>query len=301
MAVDDLETREQPQTNEWGYASKDVISPKEFLTDIADTLKSHDVVSVGESHDMEQDQSYGWIQQHTGEILEAYDWYRLGRITGKSALPLEKLLRPESRLLENLANHKKLTIEDLKQMHVGRLFALMVLPMACLVGYTDLVLEGFDDINPGRFIQRSKDKTGDLLRMTSAMMWGMTLHGAYPDGMFTTPTDIGNALFTKIKEVKDAKPDAKIIAYNGAVHNMTEPFKTGTKVSEGLLSSDASEWTYAPRARDLWGERYAAIDLLNGDRSLPMSHFKFMQEQSEKSAITRFSHGVNQKTYVLQP
>jgi hypothetical protein len=90
-------TGEQTHTHEWGYSSKEVVTPKEFLTEISDKLRRKDVLSVGEHHDMEQDESYGWIQQHGGEIVEAYDWYRLGKITGKPTPPFERLLRPESR------------------------------------------------------------------------------------------------------------------------------------------------------------------------------------------------------------
>jgi hypothetical protein len=203
--------------------------------------------------------------------------------------------------LENLASKQQPSFDDLKQMHVGRLFALGILPIAVAAGYTDLVLEGFDDRNPGRTIQRSKDKTGDLIRMTSAMMLGMRIHGAWPDGNFPTPTDVSDALFEKIKTAKEANPDAKVIVYNGAVHNMTEPFKTGTKVSLGPFGEeDASEWTYAPRAREVWGDSYGAIDLLNGNRPLPESQFKLMQDKAEPGVITRFSHGFDQQTYVLK-
>lgn len=294
-------TGEQGQTQEWGYNRKEVVTPIEFLREISDTLRRKDILSVGEHHDMEQDESYRWIQQHAGEIIEAYDWYRIGKITGKHTPPFERLLKPESRLSENLANRQQPTFDELRHLHVGRLFALGILPLARAAGYTDLVLEGFDDINPARTIQRSKDKTGDLLRIVSAMKLGMRIHGAWPDKMFPMPADIGDALFDKIKAAKEANPDAKIIVYNGAVHNMTEPFRAGTKVSLGFFGeTDASEWTYAPRARALWGDRYGAIDILNGNRPLPDSHYKFMQVKAEPGVITRFSHGFDQQTFVLK-
>ncbi len=210
-------------------------------------------------------------------------------------------MRPGSGLIQRFKQEKQPTLEALTQFHPGRLFAVGILPLARSLGYTDLVLEGFDVNNPANSLERSKDKAGDLLRLTSAMMLDMNIHGAYPRSRFVTPTDIGNELFSTIKAVKEASPEAKILAYNGAVHNMTDPFKKGTHVHESFLSSsDASEWSYAPRAKELWGDRYGVIDLLGGNSTLPDSHFKYMQEYAQNGVVTRYLHGVNQNTYVFK-
>ncbi len=291
---------EQTGVHEWGeYAERRVLAPPEFIKEISEKLKEKDILSVGEHHDLEQDASYGWIQQFAGEIFEAYDWYRLGKITGKEPMPFERLLRRESKLVEKLMERQP-SFEELKKMHVGRFFALGVLPLAKAAGYTDLVLEGFDEISPGASYQLSKDKTGDLLRLTYAMILGFNIHGAWPRGQFVKPEEVGDSIFEKIKAAKTSNPEAKILVYNGAMHNVTEPFKLGSKVSLGIFGeTDPNEWSYAPRARELWGEWYGAMDLMNGGRPLPNSHFKYMQEKAEPGQITRFTHGIDQQTYIL--
>lgn len=292
---------EQSAIHEWKYSDKRILTPKEFLLEVKDKLSKKKVLSIGEHHDMEQDESYSWIQQYSGEILEAYQFYKIGKNSHKFSPSFVELLRPTSELRKRLTQMQRPSFDELRKMHVGRLFAFGVLPIAKALDYTNIVLEGFDENDPLRTIQRSKDKTGDLLRITSAMMLDMNIYGALSDGIFSTPTDIGNSLFETIREVKDTDPDAKIVVYNGALHSMTEPFKSGTTVKEGLLQiSDASQWTYAPRAKELWGDQYGAIDLLNGDRLLPPSHFRYMQEQADADSITCFSHGVDQQTYVLK-
>lgn len=293
---------EQAQTHEWQYLNKDELTQPEFFGEISKTLQEADVLSVGEHHDDLQDSSFAWIQQYTGEILQAYDIYGMHRAKRpEEPLPdLDQVLPRESDLLARLTQEGP-TFEEAKKMHVGRLFTFAVLPLAASAGYTDVVLEGLNERNPGQSIQKSKDKSGDLLRLTMAMWLGMDIHGAYPEGSFPTPEAVGDSIFEKLKAVKEAKPAAKVIAYNGATHNMTEPFKKGTVVDLGFFGkTDASEWSYAPKAKALWGDKYKAIDLINGDRELPASHFRHMQQKSAEGVVTRFTHGVGQKSYVFK-
>ncbi len=154
--------------------------------------------------------------------------------------------------------------------------------------------------NPGKTIGRSTDRTGDLLKMVSSMMLGMRIHGAWPDSSMHSPKDTGDSLLKKIKDVKTKNPTARIIVYNGAIHNMTEAFKSGSVVSSDLRRLDASEWTYAPRAIEMWGNRYGAIDLLNGNSPLPESHYKYMQKDALSNAITCYTHGIDQQSYVFK-
>jgi hypothetical protein len=294
-----IDGAEQEQTYEWKYTRKEELAPNEFSKQVLTTLQEKDVVSVGEQHDLEQDTSYSWLLDYQTDILDAYDKYSLSKDSSKPPPPLERLLRRESDLLERLAQEVP-TFDQLRQMHVGRLFAVGVLPLAAVAGYKHVVFEGVDENDPQRNLARSKDKIGDLLRLTYAMQLGMNIHGAYSDGLMSTAADTGDALFAKIQEVKNADPEGKIIVYNGATHNMTEPFRKGMKVKEGLIEYDASELTYAPRAREKWGMKYGSIDLLNGNRSFPASHFKYMQEHAVADRITAFSHGIDQKSYVIK-
>ncbi len=72
--------QEQATTYEWKYTSKDTLTPKEALEDIIGILKNRDILSVGESHNLEVDTSYNWLNEYTGDILDAYTYYRMGKI-----------------------------------------------------------------------------------------------------------------------------------------------------------------------------------------------------------------------------
>ncbi len=287
-----------PKKNEWQYNKKEIVTPKDFLKDILTTMQGAEVCSFGEYHDERTDPSYSFLLNHMGEILDIYHYYKGFRESPKPAIELsfDRLLRLGSTLVEELDKANP-SMAQLQKMHVGRLFGLAILPLARYAGYTDLVLEGVDEINPGTTLERSKDQIGDLLRLTTAMRLGMNIHGAYDTGRFPTGKGVADALWSKIKDIKEKTPETHVIVYNGALHNMTEPSQG--EVSEGFLKYDASELTYAPQARKLWGDKFRAIDLLNGDRLLPQSHFRYMQDQAQPDAITRFSHGINQQTYVL--
>lgn len=288
-----------PLSHEWQYKKKEVVTPKDFLRDILSKLQAAELCSFGEYHDERIDQSYSFLLQHQAEILEIYHWLRFFNESSQNAtrLPFERLLPPRSTLVEEM-DALNPSMDQLQKMHCGRLFGLVLLPLARHVGYTDLVLEGVDENNPGATLARSKDQIGDLLRITTAMRLGMKIHGAYDTSRFPTGKGVADALWLKIKDIKQKDPHSRTIVYNGAAHNMTEPLHGN--VSEGFFHYDASELTYAPKAIEMYGDKYSATDLLNGDRLLPSGHFRFMQEQAQPGAITKYTHGINQQTYVLK-
>lgn len=293
---------EQSHQYEWGYSNKEVLEPDAFEAQLKSVFQERDVVSVGEYHDERRDTSFAWLQDHRDEILQTYDWYRMmgDKSEPEPFITMLKLLPPGSQLFDRLTKGFP-SMHELRKLHVGRMFAFQVLPAARNAGYTHLVLEGVDAANPARTLERSKDQTGDLLRITMAMMMGMKIHGAYSEGVLSTPVDIANTLFDEVKQIRDSDPNAKVVVYNGASHSMTEPFKKGTQVGAGILSFDASELTYAPKARELWGDRYGAIDLIGGDKSLVgLGHFTHMQQEAKPDQITMFTHGVNQQTFVIK-
>ena len=289
---------EQDSSQEWKYDKREVLSPKEFLNEIYAKMKAKRILSVGEFHDENQDASYNWILKHQGAILHAYDWYRQSLILDPSRAPaLDRLLPRDSLLLDELAKQNP-PFEQLAKMHVGRVFALAVLPLARSAGYTDLILEGLDEDNPQDSIENSKDRAGDLLRLTLAMSLGMRIHG---EAVVAPAWKVADSLFSKIEEVSDRYRDARIIVYNGATHNMTEPVGGQMMVhEEGFAPYAANRLSYASRARQEWGSQYGAIDLLNGQKPLPDSHFKAMQENAQDTGITRYSHGFDQQTYIIK-
>ena len=284
---------------DWQYDSKESVDPLVFLQQISNTLQQSSIVSFGEQHDLRVDESFSWILSFQNEILEAYHVYSLtmGIENPKPMETFQRCLRRGSRLI-NVLSENLSSFEEVRNMHVGRMFALHILPLARNLGYTEVVLEGVEAKNPARLIDRSTDKIGDLLRILMAMVLGMRVHGAYADGLLSTAVDVGVELQDKINEVKTNNPDSKIIVYNGAMHNMTIPYQ-GTHASIPGISMDVSQITYAPDLIAEYGSQYSAIDMLNKDRTIPTGHFSQMQEESEAGEITCFKHGIRQQSFVI--
>lgn len=288
------------QPYEWKYLSKEILTPKDFLRRLATVFEEKEIVSVGEAHDVNDDSSYGWLQSFKGDILQAFSSYRLVTEIKGGALPrsdFERSLPPDSKLLRALESHP-ISFKDLAAMHPGRLFAVGVLPLSRFSGFTELVLEGEIAERTDVHFQRSKDTTGDLLRLTIGMIMGMRIHSAYAGGFLSTVADVGQAVYHKITEIKKNNPQAKILAYNGAMHNMTKPFQGRGQEIPGI-AFDLAQITYAPQLIKDYGDRYAAIDLL-GAKPLPESHFAQMQREAE-GEITCFTHGQGQMSFVIKP
>lgn len=287
---------------EFEYKKAELSGPKEFFSKILGKLKKSEVVSIGEAHNENSDKSYAWILKYEQEIVNAYNWYHSIQNApgGDKKLPrLDQILAPNSTLEEELGSQgANNTFEALRKMHTGRLFANVILPSAKILGYTDVVLEGFDESSPNTSLSRSKDKIGDLLKITSAMTLGMRIHGAYAGSLLDTAAGVAESLISKTKSIKEKYKDAKFIVYNGAIHNMTDAI-SNTTVKEGLAEYKASDLSYAPEAIALWGDKYGSINVFNEDAKLPESHFSVMQKDVSRGIITEFSHGVDQQTYFI--
>jgi hypothetical protein len=284
---------------EWGYTKSEVLDTDTFLKQLVELFKEKKIVSIGEVHDNNNDTSFDWIINYGGEISVAYDFYQHAQQQQQPKISLERLLPNESTLIHAIRSIS-LNPEDYRDKHAGRLFAMLVLPIAKLSGFTDVVFEG--DPDPRAILSEhgdmlNRDKIGAALRVTMAMYWGLNIHGA----SFTrsqTANVVGDLIFDKIREIRKHNPDAKVLVYNGAMHNMTIPI-TGTMAEYGA-GYDASGITYAPRALKSWGPDYGAIDIINHTPPIEDEiHFQFMQEHADPYGVTCFSHGINQKTYII--
>lgn len=284
---------------DWQYSNKESLGDKEFLQEIFNLLKSHKVFSVGEYHDENIDQSFLWILNHKTEIFRAFDKFRYLQNLTSAEQPsnlFEECLDRDSLLLNSL----KLLVPsfaEMKKMHAGRLFAFALMPLAKAAGYTDIVLEGFDSSNPERLFEQSKDKIGYLIRMLMIMVLNFKVSGVDEVGLFKTPVNIGQGLFSAVTRIIDADQGAKVLIYNGAMHSATQPFvgKVGDFFTGGF---DLSEISYANRAIVRWGDQFQPIDIFPKLPLLPTSHYREMQEQAG-SGITCFTHGVGQRSYVI--
>jgi hypothetical protein len=176
-------------------------------------------------------------------------------------------------------------------------FSQVILPLAGRLGYTDVVLEGFDgnSANPSWGLQFSKNVVGDLLIQTEAMRAGMKMHGAE---VTDKPSEVAANLLRKAKEIKRANPHAKVLIYGGAIHSATE---IAVRDGEVLRVSDVHEpshsFSFSERAYMAWGKRYAPVHLLSAS-DFP-SAFGHVIEEVPDGCVTRVSHGDNQNTYVF--
>lgn len=284
---------------DWQYLSKESIEDEIFLRELYSILESHEVFSVGEHHDENTDQSFVWILNHEAEILEAFDIYkRLQELPVEDRNPrlIEACFRHESVFLAKFQQALP-SFTEMKKMHVGRLFAFCLMPLAKATGYNYLVLEGVDSNDPARLLELSKDRVGDLIRILMSIVLNFKVSGVVEKGIFKTPVDIGQGLLNAAIRIKEGDPSGKVLIYNGAMHNETQPFTGEISLPWGIRY-DAKDISYAPRARALWGEQYQSINLLSRSRMLPQSHYSVMQGEAG-DGITRFNHGINQKTYVI--
>ena len=294
------------QEYDWHYTEKKPCTQDEFLAEIDQELRERQVVSVGEYHDMNTDTSFGWIEEHTDEIVSAFTTYHQAIEAGEDPPPLRQVLSPDSQLLSKLENDKP-TFEELKQMHVGRLFATVIIPHAAKLGYHDLVLELFDPHNPEQVLFGSKDLTGTndrigtLLTITMAMDSGMRLHGSIPENL--TLESNSDAIFSHMVDLRRDNPDAQVLSYNGSLHNMIVPYPHA-RIQIGDLSpdgyTDPHDWSFGAQARMVWGSDFGSIDLLNRNRNTTVnSHFKNMVDDAAEGTITRYTHNTDQQSYVL--
>ena len=285
--------------HDWKYDSKTELQNGDFFFFLLDSINEAEIVSIGEYHDLEQNSSFSWILDYSEDILEAARQHQRLLKSGKSRddLSFQSFLPFDSDLMQKLDGVNS-NLNELRSMHVGIFFAMRLLPIAAKLGFTDVIFEGLNDSNMLASYEFSKDKVGDLLRIVMATRLDMIIHGARSSKDLPSAVDVGQELKTKIDECKEEKPDARIIVYNGAMHNMTITYTAPFFYFPGV-KLDTAKISYAPAMIEKYGARYVAIDLLNKNKAIPSSHFQLMTEEASSNQITMYKHGIRQKTFVI--
>lgn len=291
---------------EWSYTTKETLEPKVFLGQVSTKLKEAKVISIGEIHDENSSQDFGWIRVHQDEIINALEKYAIiqDHIPLDPGVTLKRLLGSGSALMVELEKQKP-SFDDLRKAHTSRLFALAILPLARVNGFTDIVLEGLEPSNFRNIIENkmSKDIIGDLMKCLFAMAAGLRIHGVPVSGsIFSDGTEVGDDLFSETVKITDKHPDAKVLVYGGAAHNLTDP--GDLTISGPLGPIKLGNLSYAPRATTKWGERYKSIDLFSRktlERAPKIGNTVYgkMMADSTKGEITAFTHKSGQVTYII--
>lgn len=291
---------------EWRYENRTTLDTKAFLRQVSDHLKEARVVSFGEIHDENHEQDFGWLLPHQDEIVTALEKYSQFQniVSPEPVDTLRKLLGPESALMLELERQKP-SFNTLRESHSSRLFALAILPLARVNGFTDIVFEGLEPSNFRHILKdkRSKDLIGDLLKCLLAMLTGLRIHGVpVSGGILSTGEAVGNDLFRKTVEITDGQPDAKVVVYGGAAHSLTDPGDLSISGPFGPIK--LAKLSYGPKAITKWGKQYKSIDLfcrrtLDRTPEIRATIYGQMMADSAKGEISAFTHKSGQVTYII--
>lgn len=290
--------------------SVEVQDLKDMLRTIAYSIADKQVVSFGDAHNDNKDTSVSDLLKHSDLICEIYKRYAYFQNINKP--------EPSSTFVQALTSLEKYSPElasqieifrinplgmylddhELINCHPSRIFAKGILPLGIKLGFTDLVLEGLLENDPHKTFMLSKDRIGTLMILTAAMLLGYKIHEA---NVFTSPIDTGDAILKSIQAATQY-PAARVLVFNGAMHNMTIPFK-GEVWLPMTGRIDVSKTSYAPALIGEYGDRFKAIDLFSTKTEFPPSRFATMKDLALESGgqIVKIEHGKNQTTFFLNP
>lgn len=278
-----------------------VLGLKDRIQDLARDAK---VISFGEEHDLNRDESFSEILDYEDVVLFLYREVSSGHMNLKTATNFvcEKL-GVQGRLdgFQNLLI-KILSVEtdELLTSHTTRFFALKIIPVLSTQGFKDIIIEEFDVSNPERTMKLSKDKIGILLTVLMAVFSEMKIHGATGNNFLNPGKAISDAFKSKIKEIHKERPNAKIITFNGGVHNLTKPYEG---VVKGLLGIeiDLSTFSFGDDLRRQYGRSFVSVDLVS---AAPHgeginSHYDALREKADSFNIMEVHHSDGQVAFVF--
>ena len=260
------------------------------------------IVSFGEEHDLNMDTSFSEVLQLSGPIFKVQynmlvhhpdgEEERIAMIRHefKQAGKLQAL----DALLKKMQDQ---SIGELCQYHPGRLFATRLMPLLRNLGYTDIIMEGLNDVDPASTFRRSKDQIGTLLMMLQAHILGIRVHGVYSEGIWSL-FYLSEYFLEKIDKIHECIPDARIITFSGALHNMTMPLEG--KVPLGDREFDIKDSSFAKKLQEIWGREFQSIDLVDFN-STTASHLETFRRYGHAGNIVEVSHSNDQVAFVLSP
>lgn len=278
-----------------------------FQRRLEELMKGRRVVSFGEEHDENRDQSFRNILRFEQLILHAYSYRRHERWRGRSldfADLLEFLGRNFDSLLVNdfiqfLQDMTSIPLEAILRQPASRIFALVILPLSKRLGYTDVVVEGLYEEDPWRTIERSKDRIGMLLKILTGLICDLNIRGAYDENFLQPGVGVALAFQRRVNAIFDENPSARVVTYSGGAHNLTKPIK-GTW-SFGPITIDLSQFTFAPAFQQRWGQHFLSIDLVTRHTadSKFNSTFAELRRRAAENVIREVNHSRGQIAFVF--
>lgn len=237
--------------------------PKDFATHLEPLIAGKKIVSFGEEHNLNKDKTYGEINKYKDLIFSLYGTMKLFRFKNLSELvedmrrrePNSKELKDLKALLEYCAEEGN--EKDFSKVTSSRIFASHVIPTLKKEGFTDVVIEGFNEDRPSENYELSKDRTGYLLIMLTAMTHDLKIHGAYSGGL-DFGFGVAESFRHKVDSITAKDPKARVATYNGGAHNLTVPM-TG---NAPFIGRPMSELSFVPHFSDKYGDKFKSIDLV---------------------------------------
>lgn len=283
------------------------LHPSAFQNRLHGLMNGKKLVSFGEEHDGNRDPSFAEVLGFKDIIFPAYSQIVMNGVYPNIAtfLARHRLSYPKEDLIRFILFVEKLlspSVEDVMAMSASRVFASTVMPVAHKMGYTDLVLEGFFERDPEQTLELSKDRIGLLLIMTATLCLGIHLHGT-DSGHVLFSLDQGktmaDALRVTIDGIFKENPNARVLSYNGGLHNMTVPIQGRIA---GLLGHeiDLSQMTFAPHYMAMLGREFLSVDLVTPSDS-QQNHFALLRERAIAGRITEVPHSKGQVAFVFPP
>lgn len=285
------------------------LMPEVFGDRLRDLINDRKLVAFGEEHDCNRDPSFEEVLGFKDIIFPAYRQIVMNGAYPNIAtfLGQHRLIYSNEDLIRFALFLEKLflpSVEDVMTMSASRVFAAVTMPVAHEVGFTDLVLEGFFESDPERTLKLSKDRIGLLLIMTAALCLGIHLHGTDQGPHISSLLDPGKSMVDALRVAIDGifkdNPNARVLSYNGAMHNLTVPFQG--KLA-GLLGHeiDVSQWTFAPHYMERFGPQFLSVDLVTPSDS-QQNHFALLREKRAVAGrINEVPHSKGQVAFVFPP
>lgn len=283
--------------------SEKPIENEEFFLYLRDMFERKDVVSIWEEHNHNSDKSFEEVQEYDVYIFHLFREIKNGGefVEAFNRMDGEIQWYPEE--LEKWKKFKEFILQFFSQewdvsQSSSRVMARSVIPTARTSAYTDIIIEWFSENNPRENYNFSTDKTWYLLLMLSAMINNIHIHWAYDKTPIVWVFRIAQKFTSRIDKIKGQDPDAKVLTYNWAFHNMTVPMKWKQNLFGAEL--DYEDLTFAPELHEKYGDRYLSCDIVDGwSQTEKDSHFAVLKWKALDWRINIVRHSEWQEAIVL--
>jgi hypothetical protein len=282
--------------------SKKILGIDWFQDFIKSTIWWKEIISFWEEHNLNQDNSFQEVLNYSDIIFHIYRRVKIEKIS------FNKVLTELRGYMEQIWDSRfdafiefSIGIIDNQQAldySSSRYFASLILPLCRKEWFTHLIFEWFDERNPENTYKLSKDKIWFLMILLSSMLIWIHINGAYDSTPLFWPLKIAEAFKTRIQEIKQQNPTARIFTYNGWVHNMTDPIKGEYKIL--WMNIDLENLTFAPYFMWTYWDNYLSVDLVDQFWEVDSTnHFNYLKGLWHQTDITLIEHSKWQLAIVM--